>query len=308
MKKEYLPLSLVSCSITLCFGLLFTVFSNTSATEFISPVAEASEVPTLLPIQSISFENDTKELTAKISNILGKETEHFGVVVKNLKTSETIYMNENALFEPASLYKLWILSVAYTSIENGAISEDELLSGDIATLNKQFQLDAEDAELTEGEIQMTVKEALYQMITISHNYAAMLLSKTIRYTNVNAFLEKHELDNSHIGNPLHTTAYDIALFLEKLYTGKLANAKYTSEMIQLLKQQTINHKIPKYLPDSITVAHKTGELGGVSHDAGIIFGTKGDYIVVVLSDTNSPSIAEKKISEISREVYQYFEQ
>ena len=55
-------------------------------------------------------------------------------------------------------------------------------------------------------------------------------------------------------------------------------------MIEILKQQHFNDLIPKYYPQTIEVAHKTGAITGVHHDAGIIYlPNKKSYILVILS-------------------------
>jgi beta-lactamase class A len=54
------------------------------------------------------------------------------------------------------------------------------------------------------------------------------------------------------------------------------------------------------------MAHKTGELGQVSHDGGIVYTEKGDYIIVVLSESTLPKGAEERIANISKDVYAYF--
>lgn len=77
-------------------------------------------------------------------------------------------------------------------------------------------------------------------------------------------------------------------------------------MMALLKNQKKNIKLSKYLPQDTVVAHKTGELGGLSHDGGIVFTKKGDYIIVVLSQTASSLSADEKIADISKAVYNYF--
>ena len=77
-------------------------------------------------------------------------------------------------------------------------------------------------------------------------------------------------------------------------------------MIALLKQQTLNDKLPKYLPENVEIAHKTGEIDRFSHDAGIVFFEKGDYIIVVLSETDNSPAANERIADISKKVFEYF--
>ena len=235
-------------------------------------------------------------------------TGSYSVVVKDVDTDEITYFNEHKQYKAGSLYKLWVLAAAYKKIEEGSLKEDEVLSADIVDLNKDFNIASEEAELVDGDLEMTVGQALSQMITISHNYAALMLVKRIGLSTVIIYLEKNGFSESHLGAegeaPM-TSASDIALFYEKLLDGKLGSAENTQKMLALLKQQTLNDKLPKYLPKDVMVAHKTGELGRISHDAGIVFLKKSRYVIIVLSDTDFPPGAEERIAKISEGVYKY---
>lgn len=236
-------------------------------------------------------------------------TGSYGVVVKNLKTNESYTQNEHRVYLSGSLYKLWVMALAFKQIQANTLSADEILTADIADLNKAFYIDPDLAEETEGNITLSVTQSLHQMIVISHNYAALLLTKKIGLSKVAAFLSGNGLNESQVGthgDAPKTTAYDISQFFEKLYKNELADQTHTKEMLDLLKAQQLNDKIPKYLPDSIDSAHKTGELGQFNHDAGIIFSPKGNYIIVVLSETNNPAAAKERIAKISEGVYNYF--
>jgi len=232
----------------------------------------------------------------------------YGIVIRNLNTKEEYYLNEHREFDTASLYKLWVMATAFTQIQSGQLKENSILSQNIQVLNNKFNIGSESTELTEGTITVSVKEALNKMITISDNYAALLLSEKVRLSNVSDFLKKNGLIESRLGEPPKTTPYDIALFLEKLYKNELANEDNTQKMIELLSRQTLNNKLPKYLPSNLSIAHKTGELGYFTHDAGIVFTNKDEYLIVVLSESDNPSGAEERIAEISKAVYDYFEE
>lgn len=230
----------------------------------------------------------------------------YGIVIKNLKYDQSYYYNENHSFEAGSLYKLWVMLTAFDQIEKGKLKAEEVLSQDIPTLNRKFNIASESAELTEGGISLSVKNAMEQMITISHNYAALLLSERVRIFNVSDYLKAHGFHFSNIGEPPKTTPKDTALLLERIYKGELANPENTQKMLDLLKNQQLNDGLPKYLPKEVKVGHKTGDIGWFKHDAGIVFLESGDYIIVVMSETNSPISAQKRIAEISQAVYEYF--
>ena len=234
---------------------------------------------------------------------------NYSLVVKNLKDNESYQTLEHKEFDAGSLYKLWIMAEAFDQIQKGELEESEVLSSSIANLNNKFNISSESAELTEGGITLSVKDALKQMITISHNYAALLLTERIRLSKVATFLKDNGFEESSVGingqSPT-TTASDITKFFEKLYKSELANQENSQKMIELLKAQTLNNKLPKYLPEEVSIAHKTGEIDYFSHDGGIVFNPKGDYIIVVLSESDYPPGAEERIGQISKAVYQYF--
>ncbi len=231
----------------------------------------------------------------------------YSVAIKDLKTGRSYYLNEKEEFEAASLYKVWVLAEVENQIQKGKIREDEILKQEVTVLNEKFNISSESAELTEGEVSLSVKSAMQQMIVISHNYAGLLLAEKVRLSNISSFIKENGFVQTSLGKPPKTTAHDVALYFEKLYKGELVNKVRSEEMLALFKKQQLNDKLPKYLPIETVVAHKTGELGYYSHDGGIVFGTKSDYIIVILSKSNYPPGAVERIAAISKAVYDYFE-
>lgn len=296
-------------SIIMLLGIplfLFTVSRNQELNTFegkllsplASPVKKALEV-----FSAVRQSHLEKTVQSQLSGSEGMYT----IVVKNLKTGESYSYNQEEIFETASLYKLWIMAVTFKQIEEGRLKETQVMHDDIAKLNDKFDIATESAEKTEGEITLSIDDALAKMITLSDNYAALLLSSRVRLSNVSRFLKEEGFKNSNIGTPPKTTAQDIASFFEKLYKGEIVSASSSAAMVEILKRQQINDRLPKYLPKDIEVAHKTGELGGFKHDAGIIFSSKGDYILVVFSKSNDPKGAAERIAQISKSVYEYFQ-
>lgn len=251
-----------------------------------------------------------RSLKEAVEKALVRTKGTYGIAIKNLKTGESYYLNERRVFETGSLYKVWILATAFDKIEKGMLKEDEILSQDVSLLNEKFNIASESAEMTEGKITLSVKDAMEQMITISQNYAALLLTEKLKLFSVAAFLTENGFRESTVGTdgsqPTVTPA-DMALFFEKLYKGELVDEENTDKMLSLLKRQRLNDKLPKYLPQDTIIAHKTGELGWFSHDAGIVYAPGGNYIIVVLSESSSPAGAKDRIVEVSKAVYEYFE-
>lgn len=278
----------------------------------------------LSPIEKIvradkeTLSNDL-ELIAK--NNLFAEDEKYGVVVKNLKNGESYIYNGNGKFDSASLYKLWILAVAFQKIKDGTLSENDILSAPIESLDNTLSTTPTPSTIPEGQItptpnpeptevkmiSMRTEDAIEKMITISDNYSALLVSSKSGAPSITKFLKDYGLVNSNYKQPPQTTAKDIAIFYEKLYEEEIVDKESSSKMIEILKRQTLNDRIPKYLPEDVEIAHKTGELFNSKHDAGIVYSKNIDYLLVVLSETKNPSKTAEKIAIFSKKVYDYFE-
>lgn len=231
----------------------------------------------------------------------------YGVVVKNLKTGEKYAANDHLSFAAGSLYKIWVLATAFDETEQGNLDPEEVLSRDVAFLNAEFGISPDSAELTEGTVTLTVHQAMEQMVIISHNYAALMLLERLKLSTIQNFNEKHGFKETTLGESPETTPSDVALFFEKLYQGELANQENTQEMLAILKKQTRSDKLTASLPPEAAVAHKSGEIDYFTHDAGIVFGPKSDYVIAVLSESGFPPDAEARIAAVSKAVYEYFE-
>jgi len=272
-----------------------------------SPLSDAKTTQTPSPAPILSKESSSLEKI--VSSALTNTKGEYAVGILNLKTGEQYFLNGHKQFESASLYKLWVMGAVYKKIEEGLLSSDQILSEDVKILNEKFKIDEEVAEKKEGSIKLSVKDALNLMITQSDNYAALLLAAKIRLSFVQNFLDDFGLTESKVGTaslPPTITAYDTVLFFNKLYNGEFSTSENNKKMLNFLKGQVLNSKLPKYLPDNTEFGHKTGELGQYSHDGGIVFTNAGDYIIAVLSRSSSPKDANERIAEISRGVYKYF--
>ncbi len=282
---------------------LSIIFPNKDISSEIRPVFKKIEKKIENPIGEISRET-----------LIESEGE-YGIYIKNLDTKEEYSYNSNKKFDSASLYKLWVMAVAYQKIKDGSMSEAQELSAPLKRLDDALSTSL-PTPTPEGEsppkeeeklISMKTNDAIFKMITVSDNYAALLVASRSGSINIANFIKSNGYSNSNFKQPPETSAKDIGKFYEDLYRRKIIDNEYSNKMIDLLKKQALNDRIPKYLPKDIEIAHKTGELIGSKHDAGIVYGKKGDYIIVVLTDTEDPEFAAERTAKFSKEVFDYFE-
>lgn len=300
--------TIVITALIFCIGFFAWVKSTDKNYTIASPLGNSfnpQEIVTRRIMEVFGFRSPLDKL---LESAIHDRQGSYGIFVKNLKTQETASLNANSKFEVASLYKLWVAGAVYGQLSKGSIKGDEKLASSKYDLYKKmgFDLEKENEEkLKEEKLETTVNDALTRMITVSDNDSAYLLTDRIGFANISNFLEEQGFANSAISNPPIATAEDIGIFFEKLSLGKIVDAQSSDKLTVLLKSQRLNDRLPKYLPQ-VAVVHKTGELGTLKHDAGIIY-AKNPFILVVLTDTNNPAEAAEFTANISKQIYNYFE-
>jgi beta-lactamase class A len=117
-----------------------------------------------------------------------------------------------------------------------------------------------------------------------------------------------------------STPRDMTALLELIYRGRAASPESTDEMMRILLKQTLNDRLPRFLPAGTRVAHKTGTLDGFRNDAGIIYvGDDQHVAVTVFSQWDSKAVKGNPIAErqriyeldsafghIARAIYDYY--
>lgn len=294
-------------SILVLFLILLLLYIYTyekKENKIVSPLGKNHDANSLVDKVLRAFETKSK-LQNQMENFLQDKDGTYAIYIKNLNTQETVEINSAQVFSSASLYKLWVAGEAYNQIKNGKLKKTDGMSYKRGDLYKIFDLEVEEDKKDE-EISFSVENALKQMIVVSDNDSALMLSARLGNNNITNFIKNNGFTHSSVESTPSTSPRDIGIFFEKLYKGEIVDKDSSDQLLILLKSQRINDRIPKYLPDNVDTAHKTGELDTFKHDAGIVYG-KEPYVLVVLTDTPNPQSAAELIATISKEVYNYFE-
>ena len=72
-----------------------------------------------------------------------------------------------------------------------------------------------------------------------------------------------------------TTARDLAVLLTAIASGRAASPESSRWMLDVLFAQHWNDAIPLGLPPGTRIAHKTGNITRVEHDAAIVLSGRG---------------------------------
>lgn len=262
--------------------------STINDSETLTKINNSMELPKkTLPVL-ITSGNLTKELEEYIKSNPGQ----WSAYIKNLKTGEITDINGDNKMTSASIIKLFVMAAAYDQINKGQVSEANkttILNNmrNMITISDNDATNAIVAALGNGD-----EEAGRAII---NNYAS---SEGYSETSINRSLGQSS--RGSVEN--YTSAKDVSNLLEKIHNGEIDNS---DDMLNLLKDQTRTSKIPAGVPDGVTVANKTGELGDVQNDAAIVY-SGGDYVIVTLSEGVSESEGIDTIKNISKMTYEEY--
>jgi beta-lactamase class A len=123
---------------------------------------------------------------------------------------------------------------------------------------------------------------------------------------------RFEADDRVAADPRDTaTPNAMVTLLEKIWRGQAVDRAASDAMLDLLKRcRTGENRLRGLLPPSAVVAHKTGTLGGVVNDVGIVYlpGDAGHVAIAIMSKRTRASVedVERTIAHVARHAYDYF--
>jgi len=226
-------------------------------------------------------------------------------------------------FHAASTMKVAVLIELYRKARDGEVRLDEPLTirNEFHSLvdGSPFALDPQEDTETElyravGETR-TLAQLSELMITVSSNLATNLLMDKLGVDNIRGGVHGLGADGMNVRRDLEdgkafdqglnntTTASALLRLLEAIAKGEAVDPESSRQMLAILERQTVNDRIPAGLPPGMRVAHKTGEITGIRHDAAIVFAARPFVLVVLTRGARSPEAGSALIAEITRQLY-----
>jgi beta-lactamase class A len=248
-----------------------------------------------------------------------------GIAFHDLQTGDSLYLNADDSFHAASTMKVPVMIQLFRSIDAGALRLDQgiLLVNQFGSIvdGSPYSLDAgDDSDSSAYKLAGTrvpVKDLIDRMITRSSNLATNALIELVRASNANETAHMLGARNIRVlrgvedgkafraGMNNTTTARDLAVLLEAIETSRAASRSSCDAMREILLHQEFNDEIPAGLPPGTRVAHKTGWITGVLHDAAVVYppGRKPYVLVVLTRDIADEKVARRLIADLSRIVW-----
>lgn len=224
-----------------------------------------------------------------------------GVAFRTLDGKTEWFYHADDSFHAASTMKVPVMIELYRQVQAG-----KLKLSDPLTIHNEFhsiveaspyKLDPSDdseTELYKAEGQTrTLTELCELMITVSSNLATNLIIEKLGVENIRATVHSLNADGMHVlrgvedtkafekGLNNTTTARALQILLASIADNTAASPEASQQMLAILERQKFNEGIPAGLPPGTKVAHKTGEITKIHHDAAIVFAPR-PFILVIL--------------------------
>ncbi|MDB9513103.1 serine hydrolase [Kamptonema animale CS-326] len=236
-----------------------------------------------------------------------------GMFFLDLETGNYLDINGSRIFPAASTIKLPILIAFYQDVDAGKISMNE-------TLVMRPDLVASGSGTMQDEADWTkfsIRETVDKMITISDNTATnMIIDRLGGIAKVNQRFRSWGLNDTVIRNWLGdfqgtntTSSVEMVRLLAMVVQNKLVSDSSREQVLGLLRHTTIKTLLPAGIGPGAAIADKTGDIGFLVGDAGIIDMPNGRrYLaaIFVKRPYNDP-IVRDFVRQISRVVYNYLD-
>ncbi|MEB3211474.1 MAG: serine hydrolase, partial [Leptolyngbyaceae bacterium] len=256
--------------------------------------AVAGASPTVLANSSQSLATPLQlgqEMTSLLSSLQSLSADYSGltpgIFLYDLNTTNYLSLNGEQTFSSASTIKVPILVALFQDVEAGRLSLDEtwtMEEYDVATGSGDMQYDPVGTQYSA----LTVAT---KMIIISDNTATNILVRKLGGANaLNQRFQSWGLTSTVIRNPLPdldgtntTSPKDLSTLMKLVSDGELLPIQFRDQMLRIMERTKTRTLLPQGIGPEAQIAHKTGDIGLMVGDVGLIDMPSGKrYALTVL--------------------------
>jgi beta-lactamase class A len=263
----------------------------------------------------VPLNTEMSALESQVKALMGRYSFlQTGMFFLDLDTGNYLDIRGDRAFPAASTIKLPILVAYYQALEEGKVSLDETLvmRRDLITGGSG------DMQDEPAGTKFSTRETLAKMITISDNTATnMIVDRLGGIAKVNQRFRSWGLKDTLMRNWLAdlrgtntTSSKDMVRLMALLVNGKLVSPSSQAQILDLLRRTTIKTLLPAGLGPGADIADKTGDIGFLIGDAGMITMPNGKrylagiFVIRPYKDTRGRDF----IRQVSSLVYNYLNQ
>jgi beta-lactamase class A len=280
----------------------------------------AVSVPAATPAAPSSLDS---KVAAGIQERIHKSGADVGIAFRTLDGRTAWSFHAEDTFHAASTMKIPVMMELFHQVRQGKRTWNDNLSiqNEFHSLadGSPFALDPKDDSETElyksvGQTR-TLSQLCDLMITVSSNLATNLLIQNLGVDHIRATVHSLHADGMNVlrgvednkafekGLNNTTNALGLAVLLETIAKGEAVDAEASRQMVEILERQKFNEGIPAGVPELTRVAHKTGELTNLHHDAAIVYAKRPFVLVILVRGMAEFKDSSALMADITRQLY-----
>ena len=268
------------------------------------------------------------QLAADLHQIISDYPEAtVGIAVRDLDSGLSLGLNEDHVFHAASTMKVPVMIEVVKRVHGGLLALDDSIRVinefrsivDGSTYSMDIGEDSDDDVYAAIGRDVPIAWLVNRMITVSSNLATNILIELVGAENVQSTIEEMGTTTMRVYRGVEdliafdrglnntATAADLATLFTAIAQRTAVSPEADDAMIEILSRQEFNDMIPAGLPAGTHVAHKTGSITRIDHDAGIVYPDgREPYVVVILTGgIDDKSRSAELGSRISNSVYEH---
>lgn len=283
-----------------------------------------SVIAACIPATARAQEPKLGTATAEIEKLIEASGAEVSVAFRTLDGRAQWFFRADDSVHAASTMKVPVMIELFHQAREGKIRLDEpiAIKNEFHSIvdGSVFSLQASDDSETDlyhavGQTR-TLLQLCELMITVSSNFATDLLIERLGPANVQATVQATKADGVRVlrgvedqkafdqGLNNTTTARGLLTLMEAVAKGRAVDARSSRQMVEILERQKFNQGIPAGVPAGTKVAHKTGELPKINHDAAIVFAPRPFVLVVLVRGLDDFRQSSLLIAAIARSLDQ----
>ncbi len=263
-------------------------------------------------------------LEVQLRRIIAASGAEVAVAYRTLDGRTELLIDADKPFHAASTMKVPVMIELFRQATTGAVSLDDPLP-----IRNEFRsiVDGSLYKLSEGDDSdtavyaaagktMTLRHLCEAMITVSSNFAANLLIEKLGVDSIRGTVDRLGAAGMQVlrgvedqrafdkGLNNTTTARGLMVLLDRLAHGQAVNSESDAAMLEILKRQKFKDAIPAGLPATTPVAHKTGTITKVHHDAGVVYAPRPYVLVLLVRGIEDRKKSAALMAQLSKVVYE----
>jgi beta-lactamase class A len=237
-----------------------------------------------------------------------------GIFLIDLDSGDYFTLNGTSSFSAASMIKVPVLIALFQEIDAGRVR----LSDKLTLQQTDIGDGSGDMQYSPIGSEYTVLETITNMITISDNTATnMVIRRLGGIEQLNQHFRQWGLQQTVLHKPLPdlegtntTSPKELSTLMSMVSQGEILSMKSRDRALEIMRHTVSDTLLPSSLGEGATISHKTGDIGTLVGDTGIIDMPNGKRyaITAMVKRSFNDSRAQDLIRQIAAAVYEYLNQ